>query len=214
MKLLPLSLDVRGRACLVVGGGPIGARKLASLLECQAQATLISPAICEAARPLAARCKYLQRAWQGGDCRGFALIWACTPRAEVNEAIAREARDSGAWCAVSGAGEGGDLHSMAAVRRGEVCIGIASGGAAPALSRHLRERIEAAIGGEYEVLLSWMSEERAELKARLGEQGARAEVWREVLASEVLELLRSGRQGEARARFEAITRGSSSGSST
>ncbi len=207
MKLLPVSLDVRWRACLVVGGGPIGARKLASLLECQAEPTLISPQTCPAARSLLGRCKYLERAWQSGDCKNFDLVWTCTPSVEVNQAVALEARQMGAWCAVAGAGDGGDLHSMSSVRRGEVCVAISTGGAAPALSRHLRERIEAAVGSEYEVLLSWMSQERSELKSRIGEQSARAEVWREVLASDVLHLLREGHEDEARARFEKIVGG-------
>jgi len=207
MKLLPVALDVRGRACLVVGGGPVGARKLASLLECEAHATLISPALCHEARALAERCKYLEREWSSGDCVGFALVWACTPARHVNEAIAREAREGGVWCGISGAGEGGDLHGAAEVRRGSVCIGISTGGASPALARHLKGRVEAAIGGEYEVLLGWMSHARGELKARVEGQGERAEVWRQVLASEVLELLRAGRESEARSRFEAIVRG-------
>ena len=211
MKLLPVALDVRGRACLVVGGGPVGARKLQSLLECQADATLISPDLCDTARALCGRCKYLQRAWQSGDCAGFSIIWACTPSSEVNQAVAREARELGAWCGISGAGEGGDLLGAAAVYRGEVCVGISTGGASPALARHLKQRVEAAIGNEYETLLGWMSEARGELKTRLEEQGERAEVWRQVLASDVLELLRKGQSGEARARFESIVLGAPRG---
>ena len=204
MKLLPLALDVRGRACLVIGGGPVGARKLLSLLDCEADVTLISPELCKATRLLISRCKYLQRDWQSGDCEGFSIVWACTPSAEVNEAIAREAREIGAWCGISGAGAGGDLMGTAAVYRGEMCVGISTGGASPALARHLKARVEAAIGSEYETLLSWMGAARGALKARGGEQSGRAEVWRQVLASEVLELLRVGREGEARAVFVAI----------
>lgn len=207
MKLLPVALDVSGRACLVVGGGPVGARKLLSLLECHAAVTLISPALSEAAQPLIGRCKYLQRAWQSGDCAGFSIVWACTPSARVNESIAREARASGAWCGISGAGAGGDLSGAAAVYRGEVCIAISTGGASPALSRHLKARVEAAIGGEYETLLRWMGHARVELKGRVGEQSERSNVWRQVLASDILELLRAGHEDEARALFEAIVRG-------
>lgn len=207
MKLLPVALDLRGRACLVVGGGPVGARKLLSLLECGADATLISPDLCDAARALTERCKYLGREYQSGDCAGFGLIWACTPAPEVNQAIACEARSTGAWCGISGAGEGGDLSGAAAVYRGQVCIGISTGGSSPALARHLKGRVEAAIGSEYETLLAWMSEARPNLKARVEAQGERAEVWRQVLGSDVLDLLRESRQGEARALFEAVVWG-------
>lgn len=202
--LLPVALDVHGRLCLVVGGGPVGARKLHSLLDCGAQATLISPVLSEEAEALVPACKYLQREWRSGDCRGFSLVWACTPSREVNEAIAREAREAGVWCGVSGPGEGGGLHGASAVRRGSVCVGITTGGASPALARHLKQRVEAAVGPEYEVLLGWMGEARAGLKARLPEQGERARLWRALLSSDVLDLLRLGDEAKARARFDEV----------
>ena len=44
MKYFPLGLDLRGRTCIVVGGGTIGTRKVRSLLEAGAAVTLVSPA--------------------------------------------------------------------------------------------------------------------------------------------------------------------------
>ncbi|HEY3097552.1 MAG TPA: NAD(P)-dependent oxidoreductase, partial [Methylomirabilota bacterium] len=38
-------LDLRGRRCLVVGGGAIAARKVHGLLECGARVTVVSPAL-------------------------------------------------------------------------------------------------------------------------------------------------------------------------
>jgi hypothetical protein len=60
------------------------------------------------------------------------------------------------------------------------------------------------VGAEYETLLGWMSAARDELKSREGEQSERANVWRQVLASGVLEMLRRGREDEAREMFEEI----------
>ena len=41
----PVSLDVAGRACLVVGGGPVAARKARALLECGALVTVVAPTL-------------------------------------------------------------------------------------------------------------------------------------------------------------------------
>jgi precorrin-2 dehydrogenase/sirohydrochlorin ferrochelatase len=136
--LLPVALDVRSRPCLVVGGGPVGARKVASLLECGASVTLISPALSREAQVLAVRCKYLPRPFEGDDCAGMVLVYACTPSREVNDSIARAARRVGAWCCVADDASAGDLHGAATVRRGDICIGISTGGASPALSKHLK----------------------------------------------------------------------------
>ena len=42
MKYYPIFLDIRGRACLVVGGGPVGARKAETLDRCGARVTVVS----------------------------------------------------------------------------------------------------------------------------------------------------------------------------
>ena len=43
MKYLPVGLDVRGRICIVVGGGHIGTRKAVNLLRAGAEVTVVSP---------------------------------------------------------------------------------------------------------------------------------------------------------------------------
>ncbi len=41
----PVVLDVVGRPCLVVGGGPVAVRKAAGLVECGAEVTVVAPEI-------------------------------------------------------------------------------------------------------------------------------------------------------------------------
>ena len=36
-------LDLEGRSCLVVGGGPVGLEKATGLLECGARVTVVAP---------------------------------------------------------------------------------------------------------------------------------------------------------------------------
>ena len=50
----PLLLDLAGRATLVVGGGPVAARRAAGLVAAGAQVTVIAPAVCEDLADLAA----------------------------------------------------------------------------------------------------------------------------------------------------------------
>ncbi|MBW2193810.1 MAG: NAD(P)-dependent oxidoreductase, partial [Deltaproteobacteria bacterium] len=36
MRYYPINLDIRNRKCLVIGGGGVGTRKVATLLDCGA----------------------------------------------------------------------------------------------------------------------------------------------------------------------------------
>jgi siroheme synthase-like protein len=145
---------------------------------------------------------------QPGDAADYHLVFACTDRADVNAQVAREARAHGAWCNVADNADASDFHSAAAVRRGEICIGIGTAGGSPALARHLRERVEACIGPEYEQLLDIMSRQRAFAKATVAEPSERASLWRAVLASDALDLLRDGRRDEAEALVARLVTGS------
>jgi precorrin-2 dehydrogenase / sirohydrochlorin ferrochelatase len=43
MRYYPVNLDIKKKNCLVVGGGPVGTRKVKTLLDCGAKVTLVSP---------------------------------------------------------------------------------------------------------------------------------------------------------------------------
>ena len=45
MRYYPVNLDIQHRNCLVVGGGSVGTRKVATLLGCGARVTVVSPRV-------------------------------------------------------------------------------------------------------------------------------------------------------------------------
>jgi siroheme synthase-like protein len=193
--LLPVALHVENRRCLVVGGGAVAARKTKSLLECGAQVKIIAPEIGDEMTELLPRIEYSQRAFEAGDCANFQLVFACTNSREVNAQIAREAQEAGALCNIADDPQHSDFHTTSVVRRGPIAIGISSEGASPVLSRHVKEQIENAVGDEYAQLVSLM--QNVEIQSR-------GEVWKRVLASDVLELLRTGEMEEAQQRVAEI----------
>ena len=197
MRLLPVSLNVSERRCVIFGGGAVSARKAQSLHECGAEVIVIAPQWSDDWHDLQSQIQCETRVYAPGDCAGASLVFACTDNRAVNQQIADEARESGIWCNVADAPATSDFHSAATVRRGDIAISIATGGSFPALARHLRQKIESAIGPEYEELLEILAERRAALPSKLAEQSERAEFWREILNGPALHLLREGKRAEA-----------------
>jgi precorrin-2 dehydrogenase/sirohydrochlorin ferrochelatase len=205
MKLLPVALDVEGKRCLVVGGGGVAARKVRALLDCKAQVRVVAPQLRGEWQSLLSQVEYSARGYQSDDCDDCELIFACTGDRVLNARIAEDAAHCKAWCNVADDGGTSTFHLAAAVRRGEICIGITTGGGSPALAKHLKRQVENCIGDEYAALLELMSAHRAVLKTKLETQSARAAFWNGVLDSEVLSLLRAGKIEAAEALIEHQT---------
>jgi siroheme synthase-like protein len=192
-KLLPVALDVEGRRVLIVGGGAVAGRKAAALAECGAEITVIAPELSFQLPGV----RHEPRLYQPGDEAGFDLVFAATDDAKLNRQIAEAAKAAGAWVNDASAPQESDFHTAAVVRRQDIAIGITTGGVSPVLAKHVRERIEAALGPEYEVLLQWRAADPVDLKHR-------GEFWRRILASRVLVLIRDGRHVEAQEQLEQM----------
>lgn len=205
MKLLPVALKVEGARVLVVGGGQVAARKVRSLLESGALVHLVAPALCPDLQSLLpAITLHTARDYQSSDCNDCMLVFACTGDSAVNRQIAADARANNIWCQVADDAALSTLHGAATVRRGDVCVGITTGGGSPALAKHLKTQVENCLGPEYSQLLELMSQRRGALGQRLNEQHTRAQAWSAVLESEALLLLRDGQTESATRLIDSL----------
>lgn len=89
-------------------------------------------------------------------------------------------------------------------RQGDLLIAVSTSGSCPALAVRLRERFEREFGGEYARFLDLCRGLRERLAARFPDFAARKSVWYRIVDSEALDLLRVGRDEEARAAVERI----------
>jgi precorrin-2 dehydrogenase len=201
MGYYPVFLEVAGRPCVVVGGGPIACRKVEGLLEAGASVTVVSPALEPALAALVAagRIRHVARAWTPGDLAGAQLAFVATADGAVNDAVAREGRSRGVWVNAADDPERCDFILPSVLRRGHLLIAVATGGASPALSRAVREELEGVVGDDYAALAEVVSDVRRELRAagRAPDPAA----WGRVLDGDLRRLVADGRRDEARARL-------------
>ena len=203
MGFYPVSLDLGGRPCVVVGGGVVAERRVLSLLEAGASVTVVSPALTAALAELAAgrRIRHLARPYEVGDLAGAVLVFTATDDPAVSPAVRREARDRGVWLNAADDPAHCSFYLPGVVRRGLLTVAVGSGGASPALTRALREHLDGVLGPEWVTLGELAATARRELRA--AGRAADAEAWRQALAPDVRALVAEGRVLDARDRLRA-----------
>jgi siroheme synthase-like protein len=207
----PIMLNLEAVPCLIVGGGEVATRKLMALLETGAVLHVLSPNVSESiqAQVDATRVAWDARSYSPGiiTAIGPRLVFAATDSPETNRQIADEAREIGAWVNIASQPETSSFSNMAVIRRSPITIGLHTGGMSPALTRHLRAKINDVIGEEYVTLSAWLGDMRSTIRNSISPQARRQAVYENILDSDVLGLLKSGQTQAAQQRLRDIVDG-------
>ena len=162
MSLYPIFLKLEGHKVLIVGGGPVAEQKIEAVLRSATDVTVISPQITPRIRLWAhqGRVKYHAVEFRAGMTRGYFLVISCTDSEETNRAVYQEARENGALANAVDDPQYCDFYAPAVVSRGEFQIAISTNGNSPALSQHVRKKLETEFGPEYEAWTAWLGRMR------------------------------------------------------
>ena len=165
MRYFPINIDIRGKRVVVVGGGAVAARKCQTLLAADAQVIVIAPILADSLRELVDKgvVRHLARQYKKGDIAGAFLVFAATDSHSVNQAVAKEGKNSGVLTDVADAPDTGDFTSPAVISRGELMITISTEGKSPLLARRIREELEELYGTEFAVLIKLFDRVREKL---------------------------------------------------
>jgi len=146
-----INLRLAGRLCLVIGGGPVAARKTAGLLACKARVRVVSPSLVPPLARLAdtGEIVWLARRYEKEDLSGVTLAFAATDDPATQERISRDAGELGILVNRADDTSDGDFHLPASLRRDALLITISTSGQSPALSAALRRRLEREFGDGY-----------------------------------------------------------------
>jgi siroheme synthase-like protein len=151
MKYLPVGLDLRGRTCIVVGGGPIGTRKATTLLRAGAAVTVVSPEATEEVARLAetGQLRWRKEEYQGSHLDGSFLAVAATDDEGLNARLVQDARERGVLACDASSASRSELIFGALHQSDGVTLAVFTDGRDPSLARITRDRI-AALSDEWE----------------------------------------------------------------
>jgi precorrin-2 dehydrogenase/sirohydrochlorin ferrochelatase len=195
MRYYPVQLDIRGRRCLVVGGGAVATRKVGGLLSCGARVTVVSPQATEDLRRLGA-CGSItlwERAYAAADLAGMFLVIGATDDEDLNRKVSSDAEQLNILCNIADRPEKCSFILPAVVQRGDLVITLSTSGKSPALAKKLRHTLEAQFGEEYAVLLNLMGAIRRRLLAQEHAPEAHKPIFEKIIHSDILTWIRDGR---------------------
>lgn len=170
--MFPIFLDLTGRRVIVIGGGVVGQRKLAALQEARAAIRLIEP---QAMSGLPPGVTHLAEPYQPRHLDGATLAFACAT-SEVNAQVVADARERGVWVNAASAPAAGDFVLPAVVRQGDLTLAVSTGGAAPALARRIREKLESEFDATFAEWVRVLAEVRREVLATVADEARRREL--------------------------------------
>ena len=204
--LYPVSLVVAGRQCLVVGGGPVAARKVEGLLGCGALVTVVAPEVVPAIGAGGSHALTIEtRTYRPGEAAGYRLVVTATGVPAVDQAVAADAEAAGVW--VNSADDVTNCTFLlpAVHRDGSVTVAVSTGGASPALAGWIRTRLAEALGPGVADLAELLDEARQQVQ-RSG-RSTESVAWQAILDEQVVPLVRQGKVDEARAAIRQIIDG-------
>ena len=200
----PLALEVTGRRCVVVGGGPVAEDKVRALLDAGAAVVVVAEDVSAGLAELARRgeVELVGRGYRRGDLAGALLAFAAGDRSH-NAAIFAEAEAEGVLCNAHQDSAHCHFASPTVTRRGDLLVAVSTGGRAPTLAGHVRDALAAGLPDELGALIDLVAEIRAEGIAPT-DSAERGRLWRTALDYDLLGLLGSGQWEAARRLLRAV----------
>jgi uroporphyrin-III C-methyltransferase/precorrin-2 dehydrogenase/sirohydrochlorin ferrochelatase len=142
----PLVLDLTGRRAVVVGGGPVAARRTASLVEAGADVVVVAPWVCEDLREVvdSGAVTWVARDYTGGDLDGAWLVHTATGDPATDDLVAAHAAGARVWCVRADDASLSAAWTPAVARAGDVTVAVTAGGD-PRRATTLRDAVALAL---------------------------------------------------------------------
>jgi uroporphyrin-III C-methyltransferase/precorrin-2 dehydrogenase/sirohydrochlorin ferrochelatase len=185
---LPIFCQLRGRDCLLVGGGDVAERKARLLMEAGARLTV---------NALAFSPQFTVWANEGmltlaqGDFNEALLdttwlVIAATDDNDVNQRVSDAAEARRIFCNVVDAPKEASFIMPSIIDRSPLMVAVSSGGTSPVLARLLREKLEAVLPQHLGQLAGYAGKLRDRVKTHFDNVGERRRFWEKFFVNDRL----------------------------
>lgn len=176
MTIYPLFENIDGKTFLIIGGGNVAAGKVRRLLQFTNRIVVV------ARQTQIKGVQVLRKDYEPADLTLGDYVVVATSNRELNKEIADECRrqripvnvvDDPALCS---------FIFPSVIKRGDLTIGISTGGTSPAYAQQLRGEIEEVLPADIAPILERMGRLRRTVPSRIADTHQRADCYRRILA--------------------------------
>lgn len=185
----PAFINLCGKKCIVVGGGKVAERKIASLLRTEAEVTVISPDLTATLEKHKrhGRIKHIKRGYRKGDLKNAFLVIAATSDEKINS---RVSRDAPFLVNVVDRPELANFIVPSVVNRGPMTIAISTSGASPAMAKAVRKELELLYNKDFGHFIAFLRQLRKKAMMHIPDNKKRERLLKEATSKEILSILR------------------------
>lgn len=191
MPYFPVFLDLRGRSVLLAGGGDAAASKARLLVRAGADILLLAATVGEEMLELleSGAIRRRETVFRPELLDGVVIAMDGSGDPDLTDRIRCAAFTRNVLVNVVDVPEHCDFTVPAILDRSPVVVAVSTGGAAPALSRNIRQRLEAAIPAGYANLARAAQRTRAGVRDALSTTRDRQRFWDRVLSGTLADRL-------------------------
>ena len=184
----PVNLNLDNMEIIIVGGGNVALRKCMNFLDFGKSVTVLAPEFDSRFLELGNKVDLINDIFKEEYIDKFDIVVAATDDKEVNEEIACICRKKSKLINVVDSRDLSDFTVSSYVKRGDLLIGISTGGKIPALSAKIRKDLEEVYDESFAEYVDLLGEVREKIIKKYEDKTERKEVLKALVKLDIEEL--------------------------
>ena len=184
----PVNLNLDNMEIIIVGGGNVALRKCMNFLDFGKSVTVLAPEFDSRFLKLGNKVDLINDIFKEEYIDKFDIVVAATDDKEVNEEIACICRKKSKLINVVDSRDLSDFTVSSYVKRGDLLIGISTGGKIPALSAKIRRDLEEIYDESFAEYVDLLGELREKIIKKYEDKTERKEVLKALVKLDIEEL--------------------------
>ena len=184
----PVNLTLDNMEIIIVGGGNVALRKCMNFLDFGKSVTVLAPDFDSRFLELGNKVDLINDIFKEEYIDKFDIVVAATDDKEVNEEIACICRKKSKLINVVDSRDLSDFTVSSYVKRGDLLIGISTGGKIPALSAKIRRDLEEIYDESFAEYVDLLGELREKIIKKYEDKTERKEVLKALVELDIEEL--------------------------